>query len=108
FVCGLQSNLPSGRPGKLPRHAFCSPGQGDTEEPSPLSAKTRRHQDTRTDSNRLQGALIGLHRPRSEEHTSELQSHSDLVCRLLLEKKKTSAQWHSGASAHTAHSTRQV
>src|SRR5436190_4907974 len=35
----------------------------------------------------------GLLRPaawpfRSEEHTSELQSHSDLVCRLLLEKKK--------------------
>src|SRR5438034_8089195 len=27
-------------------------------------------------------------RTRSEEHTSELQSHSDLVCRLLLEKKK--------------------
>src|SRR5947207_2434324 len=29
------------------------------------------------------------HGGRSEEHTSELQSHSDLVCRLLLEKKKT-------------------
>src|SRR5216683_5484256 len=28
------------------------------------------------------------HRGRSEEHTSELQSRSDLVCRLLLEKKK--------------------
>src|SRR5438034_6350703 len=28
---------------------------------------------------------------RSEEHTSELQSHSDLVCRLLLEKKKTAS-----------------
>src|SRR5436190_3440699 len=28
-----------------------------------------------------------VRRPRSEEHTSELQSHSDLVCRLLLEKK---------------------
>src|SRR5438132_7939086 len=28
------------------------------------------------------------HISRSEEHTSELQSHSDLVCRLLLEKKK--------------------
>src|SRR5206468_5126014 len=28
-------------------------------------------------------------RVRSEEHTSELQSRSDLVCRLLLEKKKT-------------------
>src|SRR5437588_4988544 len=29
---------------------------------------------------------------RSEEHTSELQSHSDLVCRLLLEKKKKKTQ----------------
>src|SRR5438132_1958005 len=29
-----------------------------------------------------------LHHGRSEEHTSELQSHSDIVCRLLLEKKK--------------------
>src|SRR5438034_3828815 len=29
---------------------------------------------------------------RSEEHTSELQSHSDLVCRLLLEKKKKERQ----------------
>src|SRR5437588_8206532 len=38
------------------------------------------------------GNLFGnFHRlaNRSEEHTSELQSHSDLVCRLLLEKKKT-------------------
>src|SRR5690242_21252616 len=30
----------------------------------------------------------GLRRLRSEEHTSELQSHVNLVCRLLLEKKK--------------------
>src|SRR2546427_7797412 len=30
----------------------------------------------------------GAPRPRSEEHTSELQSQSNLVCRLLLEKKK--------------------
>src|SRR5688572_32258026 len=33
------------------------------------------------------GSLSGL-RDRSEEHTSELQSQSNLVCRLLLEKKK--------------------
>src|SRR5438034_3523799 len=33
--------------------------------------------------------LVTFFSPRSEEHTSELQSHSDLVCRLLLEKKKT-------------------
>src|SRR5207247_6999837 len=50
----------------------------------------------------LQGAKLGVHdlgelgrgafleaRVRSEEHTSELQSRVDLVCRLLLEKKKT-------------------
>src|SRR5437588_6186080 len=37
-------------------------------------------------------------RLRSEEHTSELQSHSDLVCRLLLEKKNwlrsSPREWH--------------
>src|SRR5947207_14891117 len=35
---------------------------------------------------------IATRRRRSEEHTSELQSHSDLVCRLLLEKKKSSSK----------------
>src|SRR5438034_8269331 len=34
------------------------------------------------------GTPRASHSWRSEEHTSELQSHSDLVCRLLLEKKK--------------------
>src|SRR5476649_3054391 len=31
---------------------------------------------------------LDFRKARSEEHTSELQSHSDIVCRLLLEKKK--------------------
>src|SRR5207249_10794303 len=50
---------------------------------------------TRTRTSRLHLELdlddvAGLgHRQRSEEHTSELQSRFDLVCRLLLEKKKT-------------------
>src|SRR5260221_9423235 len=35
---------------------------------------------------------------RSEEHTSELQSHSDLVCRLLLEKKKKKILLHINPS----------
>src|SRR5260221_3460135 len=34
---------------------------------------------------------------RSEEHTSELQSHSDLVCRLLLEKKKNDVPTREGS-----------
>src|SRR2546427_9502195 len=37
-------------------------------------------------------------RTRSEEHTSELQSQSNLVCRLLLEKKKSTMQWPSSPS----------
>src|SRR5437016_10472959 len=41
---------------------------------------TRLHESGRPGSNRR--------RPRSEEHTSELQSLTNLVCRLLLEKKK--------------------
>src|SRR5947207_10531063 len=36
----------------------------------------------------LDRGRLTLYKGRSEEHTSELQSHSDLVCRLLLEKKK--------------------
>src|SRR5438034_3732104 len=42
---------------------------------------------------------------RSEEHTSELQSHSDLVCRLLLEKKKhrnNEAAHHERTGTHKA------
>src|SRR5437588_3661885 len=39
-------------------------------------------------------ALVSAHL-RSEEHTSELQSHSDLVCRLLLEKKKKKKKKHN-------------
>src|SRR5260370_7023083 len=34
------------------------------------------------------------HGARSEEHTSELQSHLNLVCRLLLEKKKKNSELH--------------
>src|SRR5438034_1585778 len=41
-------------------------------------------------------------RRRSEEHTSELQSHSDLVCRLLLEKKKKKNNTNQSSTQHTA------
>src|SRR5438132_4180356 len=56
--------------------------------PTPLPAA-----QTRTVSPETRCALVAsmcqaVRKTRSEEHTSELQSHSDLVCRLLLEKKK--------------------
>src|SRR2546421_5956928 len=47
----------------------------------------------------------GTATPRSEEHTSELQSRSDLVCRLLLEKKNINVtqtmQHAAGAATYT-------
>src|SRR2546430_10035713 len=52
-------------------------------------ARRRARGDARLD------LLIGQARaPRSEEHTSELQSQSNLVCRLLLEKKKKRVSFH--------------
>src|SRR5688572_31374109 len=48
-------------------------GMADVE---PRAARVREH---------VEHVVLG---PRSEEHTSELQSQSNLVCRLLLEKKK--------------------
>src|SRR5947207_6171581 len=44
---------------------------------------------------------------RSEEHTSELQSHSDLVCRLLLEKKKKILKLTSIQEKHRKTASRQ-
>src|SRR2546430_13585176 len=43
-------------------------------------------------SPRRNNSMIQVQGSRSEEHTSELQSQSNLVCRLLLEKKKTKEQ----------------
>src|SRR5260370_22930688 len=44
-------------------------------------------------ADRGKGTRYGeFHRFRSEEHTSELQSHLNLVCRLLLEKKKSNEE----------------
>src|SRR5438034_5472379 len=45
------------------------------------------HEETKATSSQVTKYPSGK---RSEEHTSELQSHSDLVCRLLLEKNKAS------------------
>src|SRR4051812_49789144 len=50
---------------------------------SPAHRPATRRQATRSRCRRR-----GVVRRRSEEHTSELQSHVNLVCRLLLEKKK--------------------
>src|SRR2546430_11539060 len=50
-----------------------------------VGPKSGRQNNVRTD---LRSAALSRELGRSEEHTSELQSQSNLVCRLLLEKKK--------------------
>src|SRR5436190_9221974 len=70
-------------------------------------AWTRRGIRTSTrSSNRFQSlervdVLIPRRVHRSEEHTSELQSHSELVCRLLLEKKKKKTNTNKQTKQHT-------
>src|SRR6266478_9784098 len=58
----------------------------------PISGASRSKACPRALASRSTGCRFGARRatclPRSEEHTSELQSQSNLVCRLLLEKKK--------------------
>src|SRR5438132_10667138 len=72
YTLSLHDALPIWRRRRRPR---CRrPGAG-ARRPRPPADGPRRRPSAR--------------HPRSEEHTSELQSHSDLVCRLLLEKKKT-------------------
>src|SRR2546430_2986278 len=57
--------------------------------PVELTTFVGRRRDLHTAGQLLQrGRLLTVVGPRSEEHTSELQSQSNLVCRLLLEKKK--------------------
>src|SRR5260221_10560854 len=62
--------------------------------PGPVTGQTSTHLPQRVQASaiaatRAASAVSNVSvMPRSEEHTSELQSHSDLVCRLLLEKKK--------------------
>src|SRR2546430_9608318 len=48
-----------------------------------------------------EGAFTGTPGTRSEEHTSELQSQSNLVCRLLLEKKKNHCRIYTDLSRRT-------
>src|SRR5437773_5600034 len=73
----------SARESRGPR--YCSHGE-HTRLASPLESSRPQGSACRI---RLLGARRDTWRSgRSEEHTSELQSHHDLVCRLLLEKKK--------------------
>src|SRR5256885_11949527 len=74
-------------------------------QPNPL----RRRRDRRTPRLRARGRARRARRirsRRSEEHTSELQSPCNLVCRLLLEKKKLANTITSESTPTLLHTTR--
>src|SRR5256885_8692372 len=64
--------------------------RGTLEQPVLLGLGDRAKVDDRGGELGVGGKELRLLRLRSEEHTSELQSPCNLVCRLLLEKKKIS------------------
>src|SRR4051812_49581834 len=63
-------------------------GCADDDRFSAFQLVEQREVWERCDAGHAALVLIGIAALRSEEHTSELQSHVNLVCRLLLEKKK--------------------
>src|SRR5438046_4542693 len=67
-------------------------------------APPRRGRDRRGEDERSRVLVPGVHRQRSEEHTSELQSLTNLVCRLLLEKKKKQQKRRQRAHSGNANS----
>src|SRR3989441_8093384 len=77
-------------------HASFGVGQlVDRQQPEPAYRSSDLGDFRRADGEEQQVELAGLEvvrRPRSEEHTSELQSLAYLVCRLLLEKKTTESK----------------
>src|SRR2546430_11976778 len=80
-------------------HAAQRPGAG-------RDARGRRPPPDRDRDTRVQAGVGVRAHLRSEEHTSELQSQSNLVCRLLLEKKKEQTLLHSTSHYPTRFSTK--
>src|SRR2546430_5683063 len=100
---GAHRDLPSSPPRRSPD--LITVGGGKEDEDAPASgnldvagavgllggakeALDRRFEAQRLVDRRRHETRVRAERARSEEHTSELQSQSNLVCRLLLEKKK--------------------
>src|SRR5215467_1529814 len=86
------------KPRKLKVSGFPSPRtlrSSPAERPNSISRVFSGCSDS---ANSCSRARISSRKRRSEEHTSELQSPCNLVCRLLLEKKKQPNQPHHGTS----------
>src|SRR5437667_7744782 len=78
-----------------PRRLCCTTNLAAAMTPLSGSVPNRQRMARITSPRVISGTGRGETLQRSEEHTSELQSHHDLVCRLLLEKKKTKSATYS-------------
>src|SRR5688572_32440141 len=81
-----QTQRPLRPPQTTPRRA--KPKRCSSSRTQPAPRGVRRPAPARAISATTSCFVLHRRRERSEEHTSELQSQSNLVCRLLLEKKK--------------------
>src|SRR5205807_8257119 len=85
YTLSLHDALPISRPRKIIRAiGTTSPSKSQSTKPSRSRCANRSNASAKTKATSFQS----LPKERSEEHTSELQSPCNLVCRLLLEKKK--------------------
>src|SRR2546430_2899250 len=89
FDCDWSSDVCSSDLG--PSSATVSPSRTSRLTPSKTTLSRKRLE-------MLRSSIISRSAARSEEHTSELQSQSNLVCRLLLEKKKKQDMLHVSIS----------
>src|SRR2546430_10894615 len=80
---------------------FRSPRRGDARRQADVSAAA----EDLPHLVRVRGPRAACGPQRSEEHTSELQSQSNLVCRLLLEKKKKTNTYPTQLSEHSTSDT---
>src|SRR5699024_12063788 len=76
------------------------PRPGENRRPQPGTDAAKHARRRRRNPRAMIPNPRGKTSPRSEEHTSELQSRFDLVCRLLLEKKKKRNTGRSNAESH--------
>src|SRR5215510_14864633 len=98
FAVGLHERNPV-----RDRHRERALGSGDRQLIADLNLDATRHRNRLFTNSRHSSNPSSVHPAqdfRSEEHTSELQSRGHLVCRLLLEKKKTAREIGERLGAH--------
>src|SRR5260370_131557 len=122
LICGSSSAGMAAAPSRWSANRTCTPWSGNCERQRMASLCSQRSRAGSSGEKRgsttmeragrhccsasgSEGAALSTKDVRSEEHTSELQSHLNLVCRLLLEKKKKQTSTTTTPMASIIHKT---